>query len=87
MTSFLFSSFPAILIKIQKNQKRNKIKSFLSLVAGSGIAFVGYNLYDGNDKFYDAIYKNILPIAHKWIAPEFAHFVGKCVHMLIKFKI
>lgn len=41
------------------------------------MGFVGYNLYEGNDKFYDTFYKNALPIAHKWVAPEFAHFLGK----------
>lgn len=57
--------------------QRNKVKSFAKLAAGGGLAFVGYNLYDGNDKFYDAVYKNLLPIAHRWVAPEFAHFLGK----------
>lgn len=59
--------------------QRNKIGSFVKLVAGSSVAFVGYNFYEGNDKFYDAFYKNTLPIAHRWVAPEFAHFLAiKC---------
>ena len=53
------------------------MKSFVNLAIGGSLAFVGYNLYDGNDKFYDAIYKSLLPVAHRWVAPEFAHFLGR----------
>ena len=88
MVLILRFSLPTLSTKpSNQTHQRNKVKSFVNLAIGGGLAFVGYNLYDGDDKFYDAIYKTLLPVAHRWVAPEFAHFLGRLSRSSRSFRI
>lgn len=60
-----------VAIKLAKSAKR--LKDIAIIVPGAFLTFVGYSIYEGNEKFYR---EYVMPFTHKFFDAETAHRLG-----------